>query len=148
MNLNGFNAPPGTYQLEIKFPNAMKCLKERHPHVVVRTDDVYSFEEVASLFWSVFNYLRLLFAKSLCPKLKGVLPVWRKLFGLGLQADSSTGERCSLRRHEPSSASLQAKAFGHQKMALESTPPPHNDGVTRRVSERIESCFRTQSEFL
>jgi hypothetical protein len=26
----------------------------------------------------------LLFAKSLCPKLKGVLPVWRKLFGLGL----------------------------------------------------------------
>jgi hypothetical protein len=31
------------------------------------------------------------------------------------------------RRHEPSSAGLQAKAFGHQKMALESTLPPHND---------------------
>jgi len=82
------------------------------------------------------------------PTLKGVLPLWRKLFGLGLQADSSTGERCSLRRHEPSSAGLQAKAFGHHKMALESTLPPHNDGVARRVSERIESCFRAQSEFL
>ena len=34
------------------------------------------------------------FAKSLCPALKGYLPVWRTLFGLGLQADSSTGERC------------------------------------------------------
>jgi len=28
------------------------------------------------------------FAKSLCPTLKGLLPDWRKLFGLGLQADS------------------------------------------------------------
>jgi len=32
-------------------------------------------------------------------------------------------------------------------MALESTLPPHNDGVARRVSERIESSFHTQSEF-
>ena len=47
------------------------------------------------------------FAKSLCPKLKGVLPVWRELFGLGWQAESSTDERCSLRRHEPSSAELR-----------------------------------------
>ncbi|SRR5580765_7530560 len=90
----------------------------------------------------------LSFAKSLCPKSKGVLPVWRKLFGLGLQADSSTGERCSLRRHEPSSAGLQAKAFGHQKMALEPMLPPHNDGVGHRVSEGIESSFHVQSEFL
>jgi hypothetical protein len=90
----------------------------------------------------------LSFAKSLCPKLKGVLPVWRKLFGLGLQADSSTGERCWLRRHEPSSAVLQTKAFGHHKMALESTLPPHNDNVARRVSEGIESSFHAQSEFL
>jgi len=37
----------------------------------------------------------LTFAKSLCPKSKKVLPVWRKLFGLGLQADSSIGQRCS-----------------------------------------------------
>jgi hypothetical protein len=88
----------------------------------------------------------LSFAKSLCLKLKAVLPVWRKFFGLGLQADSSTGERCSLSRHEPSSAGLQAKAFGHHKMALESTLPLHNDDVARRVSERIESCFRAQSE--
>src|SRR5260370_25317838 len=31
------------------------------------------------------------------PPLRGFLPVWRKLFGLGLQADSSTGETCSRR---------------------------------------------------
>jgi hypothetical protein len=53
--------------------------------------------------------VELSFAKSLCPKLKGILPVWRQLFGLGLQADSSSGERCSLGRHEPSSAGLQAR---------------------------------------
>ena len=33
-------------------------------------------------------------------------------------------------------------------IALESTLPPHSDGAARRVSERIESCFRLQSEFL
>jgi hypothetical protein len=52
------------------------------------------------------------------------------------------------RRHEPFSAGLQTKALGHQKMALESTLPPHNDGVARRLSERIESCFHAQSELL
>jgi predicted amidohydrolase YtcJ len=44
------------------------------------------------------NYPDVTFAKSLFlnfRKLKGVQPVWRKLFGLGLQADSSTGQRCS-----------------------------------------------------
>ena len=82
------------------------------------------------------------------PTLGGFLSVRRELFGLGLQADSSTDERCSLRRHEPSSAGLQAKAFGHKKMALESTLPPHNDGGARRASEKIESCFRAQGGFL
>jgi hypothetical protein len=40
---------------------------------------------------------RLSLAKSLSPyiTIRGFLPVWRKLFGLGLHADSSTGERCS-----------------------------------------------------
>ena len=33
-------------------------------------------------------------------------------------------------------------------LALESTPPRHSDGEARRVSERIESCFHRQSEFL
>jgi len=32
--------------------------------------------------------------------------------------------------------------------ALESTLPPHSNGVARRVLERIESCFHSQSEFL
>jgi hypothetical protein len=39
------------------------------------------------------------------------------------------------------------KEFGSQKTALESTLPPHNDDVARRVSERIEPSFYTQSEF-
>ena len=38
------------------------------------------------------QHAQLSFAKSLCPTLEGFLPVWRKLFGLGLQADSSTVE--------------------------------------------------------
>jgi hypothetical protein len=33
-------------------------------------------------------------------------------------------------------------------MALESTLPLHNDDAARRASERIESCFHPQSEFL
>ena len=40
------------------------------------------------------------------------------------------------------------KNLALRKTALESTLPPHNDGVALRVSERIESCFRAQSEFL
>ena len=33
-------------------------------------------------------------------------------------------------------------------IAVESTLPPHSDGAARRVSERSESCFHPQSEFL
>jgi hypothetical protein len=47
----------------------------------------------------------LSFAKSLCPTLEGFLPAWRKLFGLGLQADSSTVENA--RNH---SKNLSGKA--------------------------------------
>jgi hypothetical protein len=42
---------------------------------------------------------------------------------------------------------VSKKDLALRKTALESTLPPHNDGVARRVSERIESCFRAQSEF-
>jgi len=45
-------------------------------------------------------------------------------------------------------AGLQGTAYGHQKVALESTLRLHNDGAARRVSERIESCFHAQSKFL
>jgi hypothetical protein len=45
-------------------------------------------------------------------------------------------------------AGLQGKAFGHQKMALESTLRLHNDGAARRVSAGIESGLHAQSEFL
>ena len=40
----------------------------------------------------------LSFAKSLCPTLEGFLPAWRKLFSLGLQADSSTIENARRER--------------------------------------------------
>ena len=43
---------------------------------------------------------------------------------------------------------LQGKAFGHQKMALESTLRLHNDGAARRVSAGIESGPHAQSGFL
>jgi len=43
---------------------------------------------------------------------------------------------------------LQGKAFGHQKMALESTLRLHNDGVARRVSAGIESDVHAQSGLL
>jgi hypothetical protein len=45
-------------------------------------------------------------------------------------------------------AGLQGKAFGHQKMALESTLRLHNDGAARRVSAGIESGPHAQSGFL
>ena len=46
------------------------------------------------------------------------------------------------------SAGLQEKSLVFRTIALDSTLPPHNDGAARRVSERIESCFHPQSEFL
>jgi transposase InsO family protein len=45
---------------------------------------------------------------------------------LGLAKDAPAGRQFAL-------------SVKTQKMALESTLPPHNDGVARRVSERIES---------
>ncbi len=45
-------------------------------------------------------------------------------------------------------AGLQGKAFGHQKMALESTLRLHNDGAAHRVSEKTESCTQSQSGLL
>ena len=43
---------------------------------------------------------------------------------------------------------FKKKNLALRKTALESTLPPHNDGAGHRVSERIESSFHTQSEFL
>jgi hypothetical protein len=47
-------------------------------------------------FWTSHKRQEWCSSPNRCPAtLRGFLPVWRKLFGLGLQADSSTGERCS-----------------------------------------------------
>jgi len=66
---------------------------------------------------------------------------------LGLHADSSIRENAR-RERGLSWPGFKKENLALGKTALESTLPPHNDGVARRVSERIESCFRAQSEFL
>ena len=73
--------------------------------------------------------------------IKGFLSTWRNLFGLEWQAGSSPGERCSQRMSTVPRQGFKKKSLVLRRIALESTPPPHNDGVARRVSERIESCF-------
>jgi hypothetical protein len=70
----------------------------------------------------------------MCPALKGYLAVWRTLFGWDCRLIRRPAKDAR-RRHEPSSAGLQAKAFGHQKMTFESTLPP----VVRKNSIRLPS---------
>jgi hypothetical protein len=72
------------------------------------------------------------FAKSSCPTLEGFLPAWHKLFGLGLQADSSTVENGSQRTWTAPWPGYKKKRF--RRIALESTRPSHKDGAARQVS--------------
>jgi hypothetical protein len=81
------------------------------------------------------------------PYIKGI-PSWRELFGLGLQADSPTGEKYPQRTWTVPWPDFKKMRFVLRRLALESTLPPHNDGAARRVAEMIESCFHAQSEFL
>jgi biopolymer transport protein ExbD len=57
VRLNGFNAPPGKYQLKVAFPREMECLKPRQPRVSVVTYDVYEYEETADCFSGLLHYL-------------------------------------------------------------------------------------------
>jgi hypothetical protein len=86
----------------------------------------------------------LWFAKSLCPTQKNLL-ISPQLFSSELQADSSTSKNA--RREHGLCLGWVTKALG-QKMTLEPTLPPHNDGAARRVSERIESYFQPVSELM
>jgi hypothetical protein len=70
-----------------------------------------------------------------------------RFFGLGLHADSSIRENARGERGL-CLAGFQKKNLALRKTALESTLPPHSDGAGHRVSERIESSFHAQSEFL
>jgi hypothetical protein len=88
--------------------------------------------------------LHLSFAKSSCTTLKGFLSPW---------GGSSVWDRMLIRRSAKMLAEnvdcpgrVSKKNLALRKTALKSTLPPHNDGVARRVSERIESCFHTQSQ--
>jgi biopolymer transport protein ExbD len=38
------------------FPKGIECLKERQPRVVIRTDDLYSYEEGANILSNLFLY--------------------------------------------------------------------------------------------
>jgi len=46
------------------------------------------------------------------------------------------------------SPDFKKESLVFRTIAVESTLTPHSDGAARRVSERIESCFHPQSEFL
>jgi hypothetical protein len=63
----------------------------------LQMSDVDHVEQHVGSIRSV-GQIALSFAKSLCPTLEGFLPAWRKLFGLGLQADSSTVENARRER--------------------------------------------------
>jgi hypothetical protein len=65
----------------------------------------------------------------LSPTLQGFLPTWRKSYGLGLQADSSTGEQCSQKTRTVLRPGFKKKSLGFRKMLLESTLPLHNHGA-------------------
>src|SRR5215469_17878043 len=69
------------------------------------------------------------------------------LLDAGWRADSSIRENAR-REGELCLAGFQNKNLALRKTALESTLPPHNDGAGHRVSERIQSSFLAQSEFL
>jgi biopolymer transport protein ExbD len=56
MNLDGFRAQSGAYLLKMTFPKGTECLKERQPRVVIRTSDLYSYEEGANIISSLFLY--------------------------------------------------------------------------------------------
>jgi hypothetical protein len=71
--------------------------------------------------------------------------IWPELFSSELQADLSTSKNA--RREHGLCLGWVTKALG-QKMTLEPTLPPHNDGAARRVSERIESYFQPVSELM
>jgi hypothetical protein len=92
------------------------------------------------------DFDNLSFAKSSCTTLKGFISPW---------GGSSVWDCMLIRRSAKLLAEnvdcpgrVSKKNLALRKTALKSTLPPHNDGVARRVSERIESCFRAQSEFL
>jgi biopolymer transport protein ExbD len=55
-NVDGFRAPSGAYLLKMTFPKGTECLRERQPRVVIRTSDLYSYEEGANIFSNLFLY--------------------------------------------------------------------------------------------
>jgi biopolymer transport protein ExbD len=54
---NGFEAPPGIYRLEMEFPKGTECLKAQHPRLVIRANDLGSYEDVGNLVSELFHYL-------------------------------------------------------------------------------------------
>ena len=56
MNLDGFRAQSGAYLLKMTFPKGTECLKERQPRVVIRTPDLYEYEEGTNILSNLFLY--------------------------------------------------------------------------------------------
>jgi biopolymer transport protein ExbD len=113
MELNDFKAPSGTYQFDIHFLKGTECLKERHPRVVIWTNDLDVFREVTSLFANVFHYLAALGA--CCVPL--ALAIWcRRHFWkelpLRLFPEVIPRNHLRLLRHRPEAPIAQLPNFG------------------------------------
>jgi hypothetical protein len=88
----------------------------------------------------------------LCSTSKGFLSAWRKLFGLGLQADSSTGERCSqktrIARVQRQQLPTESQVLEDElRPAVETTDQPaeemserHDHGKNFGGKDRIKLC--------
>ena len=78
MELQGFDAPAGNYQLEIEYPKGLVCLKSAHPRLLVRTGDVGEYQEWGGWISALSHY----FAAVGAGFLPWSLALWlRKRFG-------------------------------------------------------------------
>jgi len=78
MELQGFDAPAGNYQLEIEYPKGIECLKSRNPRLLVNTSDLREYQEWGEWISAVSHY----FAAVGAGFLPWSLVLWlRKSFG-------------------------------------------------------------------
>jgi biopolymer transport protein ExbD len=113
VNLDGFRAQSGAYLLKMTFPKGIECLKERQPRVVIRTDDLYSYEEGANILSNLFLY----FAAIGPGFVAWALLIWlRRYFAsevsLRLFPDVVPRNHLRLLRHRPMSLITRLPNFG------------------------------------
>ena len=80
------------------------------------------------------------------PYIKEIPPYLAQLFGMGLQADSPTGEKYSQRTWTVSRPDFKKMRFDKRRSALESTLPPHNDGAAKLIATLDKASPQNKSE--